>query len=137
MKGKYGLHTHTTEYDPVSARKDVLPPATMWTDREDTVHSDRSQTQKDMSLHDPTHRKFLEESCPQRHTVDGGSPWGGGQQGAGRVSASWEQSPGLGRWKVLEPGGGGGCTTVCVCLTPLSCALRDGEFYVVFISLQQ
>ena len=40
---------HTLGYHPASGRKDVLPPATTWTDPEDTMHSDRSQTQKDTS----------------------------------------------------------------------------------------
>ena len=38
---------HTLEYDPASKRKDLLTPVTSCTDLEDTVHSDRSQTQKD------------------------------------------------------------------------------------------
>ena len=40
---------HMPECDPASGRKDVLPPATTWTDLEITVCSDRSQTQKDTS----------------------------------------------------------------------------------------
>ena len=100
---------HTPEGDPAPGWKDVLPPATTWTDLEVTVCSDRSQTQKDTSRVTPTHRGSLEESRPQRQRVDGGSQGGG-------VSASWEQGFSLGRWKVLETGGGGGCTTVCMCL---------------------
>ena len=109
----------TTECDPALGREDFLPPVTTWTDPEDAVHSDRSRTQKDTSRVTP--RTGDPQWSPvHRDKVDGGSQgWG--------VRASWGQSLSLGRWKVLEAGGGGGCTTACMGLRPLSCALRGGE----------
>ena len=45
MKDKHGVSTHMLECDPAPGRKDVLPPATTWTDPEATVRGDRSRTQ--------------------------------------------------------------------------------------------
>ena len=95
-------------------RKDVLPPATAWTDPEAAVRRDRSQTQKDTSRVTPRTGGSPEESRPPSQRVDGGSQgWGG--------RASWGQGLSLGRWKVLETDGGGGCTTVSALDAPELC----------------
>ena len=124
------MSTYTPEYDPVPGRKNVLPPATAWRDPEATGRSDRSQTQTDTSRVTPR------TGGPQRSPVHkdrepmvgarGGA--GGGQSvlPGGRVSV-W----GDGKFWRRVAGAGAGQRE---CLTPLSCALRDGydgEFQVV------
>lgn len=78
---------------------------------------------------DAAPRRSLEEPHLQRQRVGGGA--GGWGRGWG-VSVSWRQSFHLGRWNVLEMEGGGGYTTVCVCLMTPICMLRNrknGKFY--------
>ena len=95
---------HTPECDPAPGREDVLPPATAWTDPEVTVRGGRSQAQKDTSRVTP----LLEASRPQRQRAGGGSQGWGQEAGSPCFLGTQSQS---GRWKVLETGGGGGCTT--------------------------
>ena len=70
---------------------------------------------------------------PQRSPIHRVREW---MVGAGRGSPCFMGTESqIGTRKDLETDGRGGCRKACVCLMPLSCALRDGdndEFYVHF-----
>lgn len=80
-------------------RKDVLIPASTWTNFADILLSGVSQPQKDTSRKIPLPGGPQRSSCPQRQRGEGGSQgWGRGWG----VRSSWGQSLSVDRWKVLE-----------------------------------
>lgn len=87
--------TPTVGYYSALEKEEVLEPATVWTDLEDTMKMDASQTQKDNSV----------ESMCTRHPDQASS------QGQ-KVDARWPGSGrGMGSWRLMGTGFLCGCMT--------------------------
>ena len=109
MMDKQMWSLHTREHHSARKRREALTLATTWMDPENTMLSERSQTQKDPRCVIPLMGNV------QNRQIHRHREWVRGCQGPGRgwgVTADGGGVSFWGGWNVLELDSGDGCTTL-------------------------
>ena len=116
------MYTHTVGYYSTIKRNEVLIPATIWTNLENVMLTERNRTPKDTLL-DLIYMKCPEWVRPQKQKTD---LWLAGARGGGGKGSNWFNGFGVSFWgdeNILELDKGDSCTILWVYASEL-CNLK-------------